>query len=296
MADHTSVFYRTHDGNGARLNISNVLNALMLQQGHQNAYMSTKGGAVRVNNLTLILARNQQYGNPWPIYIGELLKIRTKNLPNAATINGAVSPLSLNPDQGVCESTVFLYDPAKHCIGLVRTNFFRSPINIIDIAYKAQATTPGLIEIKPIIQPQSINTMGSVKKFELSVDIPFGQSLTPAANDQDETLAANILNQHNQFNGGKITISIKSRRGGPALILNSIKSLFTGTTKLSQRQLLSLDDMEIAGIDTNGNKAVLDLLNHIISAPANYPDSRVVTFTQQISALIPAYQSIHGRI
>tara|TARA_R110000850_G_scaffold157126_6_gene281300 strand:- start:4490 stop:5416 length:927 start_codon:yes stop_codon:yes gene_type:complete len=213
-------------------------------------------------------------------YLGDMMRISMAPAGFRANLSGEITPVNLNQDEGMAESSAFFYDFETGILVLQRNSRAVSATQLSRY-FKRVADLDGEVEIKPILRPTDImkvKVLPVIRKIHVSSSIIDAMTSMDGIDDNTKQLILGAA----QAESPGIEIVIKSAREKGAT-LNQAVALETIESWLRIHDDLSDDENEIVkkivitGKDESGATAEFDMLKDRMFTVMNYqwvPDDR----------------------
>lgn len=227
---------------------------------------------------------------------GDLCRIRMDQLPVKTSLDGAQHPVECEDDEGIGESTAFLYYRPRRVLVLQRNRFGVSSAKFARY-FERRIQSDDQIELLPIMSQDAMTRLLSMKrvtcfrlKFAGVRDTALKRSNSSLNQlfDLSEQLAAPVVS---------VDFSV-GRQRKRSLDLEPIKKLCKDVVRFIQRSTIDADRIEVVGSDGAGEREVLDLLKDRIqeTVEVHVSEDRTLTFDNRINGLHEAWNRAKSEI
>lgn len=190
---------------------------------------------------------------------GDTIHIRMDEVPPKASIDGELSNIELEDDEGIGEETAFLYNEAIDILALQQNIYGVTEPSFCRYFEKA-AQINGPIFLFPVIQSgalQKFTNLHTVKKIEVKLARPKNMKQF-AKTDGKST--SDVIEMINNFEAptANITLSV-GRNRKEELNLNSVKNLVKGLLGMNQSGD-NVKSIKISGAATGFGSTAIELI------------------------------------
>lgn len=194
------------------------------------------------------------------LWEGDLVKIRMDYIPPKASKNGGIEPIELEDDEGIGEETAFLYDPVYNILALQR-NRYAVGETAFSTYVQTKMDTRGGVELEPVLRADARERMKSISLVR-SFRVKFARPTNLASMVSKDVAGLDAFMKEMERFGGNalyVTFSMGRRKGGMDLpeILRVARAIWK---KQDNDEESPIEGLEVDGIDADGKKDVLDLL------------------------------------
>ena len=255
---------------------------LIFSQKNSELVQDGDGFAVFIKNL------NRDANGIWT---GELFKKRTEDFPVKLDKKNAATELSFDDDEGLGESTAFLYYEAKNAIAFMRNSHVGTENTLSRfLGFIAKGVEFDMNTIVKGGDPEVIlKGMGAIKRFEVSLACPPQSNSAPAANGQAERLQGMFA----QFGAKTVHILIGSDRGEANLNPKEIKDLALDVSKKAKSGAIRVSKIRVTGAADDDHK--FELLDLIENKLEEYEDltitKKTIPYSTKRKAVERAFES-----
>ncbi|OQW32904.1 MAG: hypothetical protein A4E19_06005 [Nitrospira sp. SG-bin1] len=239
----------------------------------------------------LRLQAAKKEGHHWE---GEMIRIRMKDLPVKAAIDGTTEPIELEDNEGLGEETAFLFSVPTKTLALQRNRHGVSASSFA--SYFTKKGGVEFIELHPILRRDALKELAKmdlVRKFDVRV-----ASVTNGAAARSQSAGVNaILDIHDVFKAPSVSVSVSMKRKPGSLslpqIMQTVKQFCKGIDNAVVEKIL------ITGQDEDGETALLDLLKWRIVETIVLPvldDDRRISAKDRRRAVNQAWENKKGEI
>lgn len=233
--------------------------------------------------------RLQAGGTHSHFWLGDMIKIRMQHLPVKAGLDGQVSSLDLEKDEGLGEETAFLYHIPTRILAFQRN---RNAVTASAFAYYLSHLHPGLIvELEIILEETAIkklDKMNTIRAFEIQIAALDHLNILKK---QKQTSVNSMLSLSQFYQAPHINVflTMGRQKGTLERVIETVKRLL----KVTGDDDKVIEKMKITGRQADDEKTVLDLLEHRllehIELPLDVP-TRFVPFENRRAALREAWE------
>lgn len=219
---------------------------------------------------------NLEYNSSLKLWFGTLDKIRMKNLPSAGNIvKGESKPVNLLDDEGIQETTTFLYDEKLKLILFQKTQYGPSIKQLSE--YFAFLINTGPIEFAPILRNDVLDTFNKMDTiYYLEISAAKDDFRTVAAASSSTTDFVSAFNQ-SQCTKGALTLWADKKAGIP--LAKELASMFRKNA----------NKVIVKGSNKEGVEDVLDLIEFKLTVSHDILDDRIISYKDKKDGLRKAY-------
>ena len=224
------------------------------------------------------------------LWEGEMIRIRMDEVPVKANLEGDISPIGLEEDEGIGEETAFLYHIPTEILGLQRNRYAVSPSGFAWYFEEKGGITP--IELEPILREDAIQRlaqMDEVRKLNLHIAGVENMNVFRGLGRG----VKGMMTLMDEFGSPNLNVNVSMGRRSGSLVSSTVKSVAKQLARLSQRGETTVRKVEITGRDEDGEKTILDLIEYrmVEAIPVELDPDRTVSRQKRRAAIRTAWRA-----